>query len=264
MTNQERLIAELKNCQNAFFLSGAGISVASGISPFRGSDPDAVWNKDVTEKGTFTYFREDVLGSWTWYLDRFSSLFDKAPNPAHFAVAEIAAWFSERNKKCTIATQNIDGLHRVRSDLDVIEIHGTAQRVRCATTGCADGEPFGSLPFPKDQIEMFRNDPQLKNIPRCQCGDFLRPHVLWFDETYDAHQDYRYEEFLSRLYDAELCLCVGTSFSVGITATVVRYCYLYDIPLYILDPKEPEAFFAHWIQGKAEIILPKIINALPG
>ncbi len=262
MSNQKKLIAALRASKNTLLLSGAGISVASGISPFRGSDPDAVWNQDVMEKGTFSYFREDVLGSWTWYLDRFSSLFGKKPNPAHFAVAALSDWFAERNKSFTIATQNIDGLHRVRPSLDVIEIHGTAQRLRCATSGCIDGEPSGSVAFPHDKIEAFQKNPILANLPRCTCGDFLRPHVLWFDEMYDAHIDYRFSDFQSRLYDADLCICVGTSFSVGVTSMVLRYCYLQDTPLYVLDLCKPDLDSISWVEGKAEEVLPDIVEAL--
>ena len=86
MATVEELAKSIVSIDNLFIITGAGISVASGISPFRGTDPDAVWNKDVTEKGTFAYFREDVLGSWSWYCTRFSSLFGKEPNPAHYQV----------------------------------------------------------------------------------------------------------------------------------------------------------------------------------
>ena len=55
-------------------LTGAGVSHASGIPTFRGEDEHAIWKRDVTELGTFAYFREDPAGSWSWYLHRFASL----------------------------------------------------------------------------------------------------------------------------------------------------------------------------------------------
>jgi NAD-dependent deacetylase len=265
MAEIDQLVAQLQRVKDVFFLSGAGISVASGIPPFRGTDPDAVWNQDVMEKGTFSYFRNDPLGSWTWYLDRFSSIFNKNPNPAHFATASLKEWFEHRDRTCTIVTQNIDGLHKTKESLDVIEIHGTGQRLRCANSGCVHAEPTGSIPFPTEAIKRFKEEPFIQNIPYCsECGDFLRPHVLWFDEYYTAHRDYRYQEFHERLYDTELCICVGTSFSVGITYAVVQHCTMHNIPLWVIDlvPPQDAGPHIHYLEGRAEELLPAIVNAL--
>jgi NAD-dependent deacetylase len=61
-------------------VTGAGISAASGIPTFRGTDPDAVWKKDITELGTYRYFRQDPVGSWRWYLERFRHVEGARPN----------------------------------------------------------------------------------------------------------------------------------------------------------------------------------------
>ena len=263
MDKIEELVHSIRTIDNLFIITGAGISVASGITPFRGTDPDAVWNKDVTEKGTFAYFREDVLGSWNWYCTRFSSLFGKKPNPAHYATADLVRYFETRNKHCALVTQNIDGLHKTDLSLDVIEVHGSVQYLRCATQGCVFGEPTGRVPFTKDMLETFLRVPTLKNIPTCSaCGDYLRPHVLWFDEYYTAHEDYRFQDFQDRLYDAQLCLCIGTSFSVGVTAAVIQHAFSRDIPLWVIDPVDPNSVYMHWIQGKAEVVLPKLVQQL--
>lgn len=263
MATVEELAKSIASIDNLFIITGAGISVASGISPFRGTDPDAVWNKDVTEKGTFAYFREDVLGSWSWYCTRFSSLFGKQPNPAHYATADLIRYFDERGKKCTLVTQNIDGLHKTEPNLDVIEIHGSVQFLRCATRGCEFGEPAGRIPFQQETLDQFLQAPTLENIPTCPaCGDYLRPHVLWFDEYYTAHQDYRHQDFQERLYDAQLCLCVGTSFSVGATAAVIQHAFSRDIPLWVVDPVDPKSVYVHWVQAKAEEALPSLVQLL--
>ena len=263
MASVEDLANSIRTIDNLFVITGAGISVASGIAPFRGTDPNAVWNKDVTEKGTFAYFREDVLGSWTWYCTRFSSLFGKKPNPAHYATADLVRYFESRNKQCTLVTQNIDGLHKTDPSLDVIEVHGSVQFLRCATRGCTFGEPRGRIPFSKKVLDTFVCKPRLENIPTCsECGDYLRPHVLWFDEYYTAHQDYRFQDFQERLYDAQLCLCIGTSFSVGVTAAVIKHAFSRDIPLWIIDPVDPDSVYVHWIQGNAEDVLPTLVQQL--
>ena len=259
----EQLIAQLQSSRGILGVTGAGISVASGIAPFRGTDPEAVWNRDVTEKGTFAYFREDVLGSWTWYLGRFASLFGKQPNPAHGAFVELEQWSHSRNQHFTLITQNIDGLHRDAGSTDLFEVHGTARRLRCATTGCRYGEPHGSVPFPDDLVAKFRENPSLEGIPRCmECGDFLRPHVLWFDEYYTAHSDYRFSELPERLRDVDVILFVGTSFSVGITASITDFGLQNQIPMWVVDPCEPEHPLMNWLEGGAEVILPQVMAAL--
>ena len=73
-------------------VTGAGVSLASGIPTFRGADPGAVWKRDVTELGTNRYFEEDPAGSWSWYTSRFDIVLDKRPNPAHLALAAIERW----------------------------------------------------------------------------------------------------------------------------------------------------------------------------
>ena len=263
MATIEELAQNLRAVDNLFVITGAGISVASGIAPFRGSDPEAVWNQDVTQKGTFAYFREDVLGSWTWYLSRFSSLFNTHPNPAHFATADLVRYYLDRNKHCTLVTQNIDGLHKTETGIDVIEVHGSVQYVRCATTGCRFGEPLGRIPYTQELFDVFVEEPSIHTIPTCsECGDYLRPHVLWFDEYYTGHDDYRYRDVQDKLYDAQLCLCIGTSFSVGVTAAVIQHAFSRDIPLWVVDPVDPDNVYVHWINGKAEEVLPRLVASL--
>ena len=85
--NVSRLAAALEPLSDAYLVvvTGAGISLASGIPTFRGSDPDAVWKRDVTELGTFRFFTEDPVGSWRWYMSRFDKVLEASPNPAHHA-----------------------------------------------------------------------------------------------------------------------------------------------------------------------------------
>ena len=67
-------ILTLEETDSLLFVTGAGVSLASGIPTFRGADPDAVWAKDTTSRATYQFFSIDPVSSWVWYLSRFEAL----------------------------------------------------------------------------------------------------------------------------------------------------------------------------------------------
>jgi NAD-dependent deacetylase len=218
-------------------VTGAGVSLASGIPTFRGSDPDAVWKRDVTELGTVDYFRRDPVGSWRWYLERFETVLAARPNPAHQALAALERWQLGRGGRFLLVTQNIDSLHEQAGSRELVKVHGSAARVRCSRDGCRYGSPAGSLPRPADAIAAFLAAPSAATLPRCpECGGWLRQHVLWFDEYYDGHQDYQWRRVMEATDRAHLVLFVGTSFSVGVTDLALRAAVLGGVPAFSIDP----------------------------
>ena len=98
----EPLAASLRGLGKGGLLvvTGAGVSVASGIPTFRGNDPGAIWKRDVTELGTRRYFEEDPVGSWRWYLQRFDRVADARPNAAHEAIVDL-----ERQKLAAVLSK---------------------------------------------------------------------------------------------------------------------------------------------------------------
>src|SRR6185436_161653 len=89
-----RISESLRKAGNGLILvvTGAGVSAASGLPLFRGTDPDAIWNRDVTEIGTIRYFQHDPAGWWQWFLRSFEGILDAEPNPAHRALAALERW----------------------------------------------------------------------------------------------------------------------------------------------------------------------------
>ena len=218
-------------------VTGAGVSLASGIPTFRGTDPGAVWKRDVTELGTNRYFEEDPAGSWSWYTSRFDIVLDKRPNPAHLALAAIERWQVARGGRFLLVTQNVDPLHERAGSERLVKVHGSSDRVRCSRHGCVYGAPRGSLPRANIDMAAFKAEPVSANVPRCpSCGSLLRQHVLWFDEFYDEHRDYQWERVLDAAQRMDTCLFVGTSFSVGVTDLFLRGGLMTGRPMLAIDP----------------------------
>jgi NAD-dependent deacetylase len=245
-------------------VTGAGISLASGIPTFRGTDPGALWSRDVTELGTLGYFERDPVGSWRWYLSRFSRALGAEPNAAHHACAALERWQRGRGGEWLLVTQNIDGLHRQAGSDALVEVHGTAARVRCSRDGCPLGAPAGSIQREAVDIARFEREPTLDRLPRCpRCGAVLRQHVLWFDEYYSSHDDYQYERVIECAQRAAVVVFVGTSFSVGVTELVLRSSLLRGARVFSVDPSgvlpHPRVVA---VPAPAEEALPALVAAL--
>jgi len=242
-------------------VTGAGISLASGIPTFRGTDPDALWKRDVTELGTFRYFGEDPVGSWRWYLSRFGKTVGARPNPAHIALVALEERASKAGGELLLVTQNIDGLHREAGSRNLIEVHGRADRVRCPRLGCPNGAPVGSLPRADFDLAKFEKDPCDENLPRCpRCHAVMRQHVLWFDEYYDSHQDYQWSRVLEASADCAAVLFVGTSFSVGVTDLILRAALSRDVPVLSVDPAAVRIPGVESLEVRAEDVLPRVVG----
>jgi NAD-dependent deacetylase len=245
-------------------VTGAGISLASGIPTFRGQDPGAIWKRDVTELGTFRYFSQDPVGSWRWYLSRFAKTVGAKPNPAHTALVRLENYCERQGGELRLITQNIDGLHRQAGSRNLIEVHGRADRVRCPRPGCPNGAPTGSLPRTDFDLDGFLAAPSSVTLPRCpRCQAVMRQHVLWFDEFYDSHDDYQWARVLDAAGNSDAVLFVGTSFSVGVTDMILGAARERGRPVLSIDPS-PAAPMpgVESLRVRAEELLPAGCEAL--
>jgi NAD-dependent deacetylase len=263
----ERWLGELAAKKgNLLLVTGAGISVASGIPVFRATDdPDAIWSASTMEMATLDFFLRDPVKSWLWYLGRFGGLEDRLPNPAHHAVAELERRWPGR---FLLVTQNIDTLHEDAGSKQLVKVHGSSAQVRCSRNGCVNGAPLGTLPRRelRDAFARFLASPEEDTIPRCPgCGALLRPHVLWFDESYDEHASYGFAEVLAYLPAADAAIFVGTSFSVNITAIVTARLRVRGRPCVSIDPHPLEALpGVTAVKARAEELLPNLVASLRG
>jgi NAD-dependent protein deacetylase/lipoamidase len=246
-------------------LTGAGISLASGIPTFRGSDPDAIWTRDVTELATLEYFQRDPAGSWRWYRQRFASAAGAKPNAAHVALAAIERWRADRRQDFSLVTQNIDTLHEQAGSTRLAKVHGSADRTRCSRARC-ERAAAGTVALADLDFRAFERDPRPDTVPRCAaCGGLMRPHVLWFDELYTSHDDFAWPAVVDAADRARLVLAIGTSFSVGVTDYVVQGARRRGVPVVVVDPTlrstaiEPNAVH---VPAKAEELLPLVRDRL--
>ncbi len=222
------------------FLTGAGISAESGVPTFRGEE--GYWqvgsrNYQPMELATRRAFDDMPEEVWRWYLYRRSVCRAARPNPAHAALVEAEALLGDR---FLLVTQNVDGLHlRAGQSLArTYQIHGNIDFCRCVDD-CPAGETPRPLPAAIDAAwdrDRALTDPDRRHL-RCGCGAWLRPHVLWFDESYDEAR-FRYQSTLAALERAALLVVVGTSGATSLPARMCARAATRGIDLLVLDPEE--------------------------
>ncbi len=127
-----RRLAELVRAAGSVVaLTGAGISVPSGIPDFR-TPRTGLWEKvDPMEVAHIDAFRADPVRFWSFYGERFATLGDKRPNGAHDALAEL----ERRGLLDCVITQNIDMLHRRAGTRELVEVHGSIASCSCPDCG---------------------------------------------------------------------------------------------------------------------------------
>lgn len=192
----ERLAELLGRSRRAVALTGAGVSVPSGIPDFR-TPETGMWAKvDPMKVAHISVFERDPERFWSYYRPRFQSLGDKAPNRAH----EVLAQLERRGLIEGVITQNIDRLHRAAGSENVVEVHGSIETSSCLACGAT---------FHLDAVEDLFDE---RGVAVCaSCGDAVKPDVVLFGEMLPAEAIERASELAE---EADLMLCVGSSLVV--------------------------------------------------
>jgi NAD-dependent deacetylase len=153
----------IKSAQKASAFTGAGISIESGIPPFRGED--GLWNKFDPIFLDISYFQTHPAESWALIKEIFYDFFGRAkPNAAHYALARM----EQEGLLDAIITQNIDNLHQRAGSKIVYEFHGTSQRLVCMDCG---------RQYPVSEIKLNHLPPLC-----AQCNGLLKPAFVFFGE----------------------------------------------------------------------------------
>jgi NAD-dependent deacetylase len=258
------LIRTLRTSKHIAALTGAGISQESGLRTFRDAQTGLWAEYKPEDLATPEAFRKNPKLVWDWYSMRRARVAEVQPNPAHYALAEMA----RRATQFTLITQNVDGLHqRAAQTLKVsapstslrgcfaktfrvlpkiVELHGNLGRVRCFE-GCG-------------VVETWEETGEA--VPRCpQCGGYLRPDVVWFGEPLPRSE---LEAAVEAARTCDVFFSIGTSGLVQPAAALAyaarnRGAVVVEINLEP-TPLTVKADFA--FHGRAGEILPALVQAV--
>jgi len=244
MKNDLSLAAEkIRNSSFTMAFTGAGISVESGIPPFRGAG--GLWNKYDPEVLEINYFYNHGEECWRVIREIFYDFFgDAKPNQAHYALAKM----EELGYLQAIVTQNIDNLHQLAGSRNIAEFHGNSGRLVC--TEC-------KTVYPADKVNLEILP------PRCPKDDqILKPDFVFFGEGIPA------EAWDRSFESAEKC---GVCIIIGSTGEVVPASFVpqkaSDNGAFIIEINPEESQFTHTItnlhlKGKAGEILAQLVEEL--
>ena len=176
---------DLSAYRRIVFFTGAGMSAESGVSTYRGKG--GFWSRyDHEEYACQEAFERDPEKVLRFHELRRRTVLDCHPHEGHRVIASMP-------EACVI-TQNIDGMHQRAGSRDVVELHGSLWRLRCEGCG-AQKEDFG-----RDYETL-----------RCECGDWLRPGIVWFGDLLDEMVMQKASEMIAH---CDLFISIGTSGTV--------------------------------------------------
>jgi len=236
----DALIEALRDARHVCILTGAGVSAESGVPTFRDAQ-DGLWAQYAPQDlATPDAFLTDPALIWRWYRWRRELVAEAKPNPGHFSIAELA----EQIPRVTLITQNVDSLHQRAGSENVIEFHGNLFDERCfscATPAIADDST---------------------DVPTCpECGDNLRPGVVWFGESIP---EAALNESCAAAMECDVFLSVGTSSLVYPAAGLANLAVENGATVVEINPipTTHAAGFHFAIAGKSGVVFPKLLESL--
>ncbi|GGF03247.1 SIR2 family NAD-dependent protein deacylase [Pseudoalteromonas gelatinilytica] len=219
---------------NTLYITGAGVSAASGIPTFRGEDGFwTIGSKNYTpmEMATRAMYESNPREFLAWYYHRFATYRHHGPNEVHH-------WLSDKN----LITQNIDGLDGKAGNTDFIAIHGRLDQM---TLFHHQGDDVMAFNAPWDKVNEDNLHHSLLEVFNInnespKLNESFKPYVLLFDEYYT--ELYRISEAQQRMLDADKIVFIGTSFSVNITQMALDIARSQGTPIEVVDPDPTHVF----------------------
>ena len=248
ITDAATVQAWLRTARKISALTGAGMSAESGVPTFRDAQT-GLWAKfNPEELATEAAFRADPQRVWDWYASRREMMKDVVPNAGHHAMAA----FQQRHPgRLTLITQNVDGLHQAAGSTDTLALHGNIFE-NIWLESCTGARGHAGV------CDVSMAEPG--RPPRCaECGNCLRPGVVWFGEMLPAGALAAAEQ---AAHDCDLMLVIGTSGAVYPAAGLAHTARQGGARVVVINPEPTELDdVAHaLLRGKAAELLPDLLG----
>ncbi|MGB2140501.1 MAG: SIR2 family NAD-dependent protein deacylase [Psychrobacter sp.] len=239
----------LQSAKRVCILTGAGISAESGIPTFRDKQT-GLWEKFRAEDlASPVAFARDPKLVWSWYQWRRQLVHDKAPNPAHQALAQWQAASSSLGQHITLITQNVDDLHE-QAGSDAIHLHGHLWKNRCSQCDSVYEDNAKDKPLDFDE--------QLITCPHC--GSYIRPDIVWFGEALPVAAWQMAEEAAA---NCDVFMSIGTSSLVYPAAGLAQLAKQNGAKIIEVNPNPtPSTVVDITLAAKAGAVMPVLINQL--
>ena len=224
-------------------LTGAGISVDSGIPDFR--SPGGLWDRfNPAEYATIEAFRADPGKVWRLFVEVAELLERCEPNTGHTALAELEAL----GLLDAIITQNIDNLHQRAGSSYVVEYHGNGNQLHCIECGFSSSQEF------LEKVEM---------PPHCpSCGAVLKPQVVLFCELIPPDAMLAANLLASK---CKILLVIGTSAEVSPANLIPAMARSHGATIVEMNLESTHLTHTvtdHLIQGSCTNTLPALVKAV--
>ncbi len=222
--------------------TGAGISVESGIPPFRGKD--GLWSKFDPSLLELSRFYENPVESWRLLKSIFYGSYANAePNEAHLVLARL----EKRGILKWIITQNIDTLHHKAGNRNVTEYHGTLRYLRCLKCGRVY----------ETTDELIKQDP-----PTCSCGGVLKPDIVFFGESIPEKAIREVSEVVPK---TDVMLVIGTTgeiYPASLIPGAAKNNGAKIIEVNVERSNYTDTITDIFLQGKASVVLKNLERAI--
>jgi NAD-dependent deacetylase len=229
----EEIARDVRRTGRLVALTGAGMSVESGVPTFTG--PGGIWTKyDPEEFGHVSTFTREPAKAWVLYKDILDSTLPARPHIGHYILATL----EQEGLLTCIVTQNVDGLHQKAGSSNVVELHGNNRELRCS----ACGTRYESIAY------------QRQVPPHCRCGGYLRPTFILYGESIPLAVS-------AAAWDAVkhcgVLFVIGSSCRVYPAAALPSVAFAEGAKIVEINPEKSEmSHSCHWyVQGNAGEVL---------
>jgi NAD-dependent deacetylase len=244
-TQINKAVEILKKSKFTIAFTGAGISVESGVPPFRGAD--GIWKKYNPKTLELNFFYNNPLESWTVIRQLFYDFFgDAKSNKAHIVLADMEA----RGMLECVITQNIDNLHQQAGSKVVHEFHGNSQKLIC--TECH------SYIIP-DDINFDELPPYCK-----KCDGLIKPDFIFFGEGIPPKA---YQNSVDAANKAEVVILIGSTGEVMPAAQIPYLAKQNGATIIEVNPENSNftnSIADIFLKGKAAEVMGRLSDVLFG